>query len=247
MKKCILLCVMIMFGVTPVWGFWGDAAIIFNQLIQINQSRRDLKMQLEQLKKLENITESMIQGMGSLSWDTIQKLLDSLYAGDEVDRLVTEISYDQNQVFMEYDNLFPSQSEWSSLSEDEQEAYVAQWVEELRLSRQNALLAQSKVTDYRNILRDILSYSDLEPTTEILLQQTNQILAIISNQLWELAEVVATGERAAITERSIHDFSSPSTYIFTQGESLDPEEFRAMNTPSYVENKPFSFEGFTGD
>ncbi len=247
MKKFILICVMVILGTNPLWGFWGDASIILNQLIQINQKRKDLAMQLEQLKKLENITESMVQGMGSLSFDSIQQFMNAISAEDDVDRLVTEISYDQNQVFKDYEELFPTQTEWDQMPKEDQSIYVERWVQELRASRENALLAQSKVTDYRDILKDILSFRDLEPTTEILIQQTNQILAIISHQLWELASVVTTSERVMITEMSVNDFTDPKEYYYSRGEPLDPQEFRDRNTPSYVENKPFSFEGFTGE
>ncbi len=247
MKKCMLICVMVVLGANPLWGFWGDFSIIMNQIIQINQARKDLAMQMEQLKKLESITESVVQGMGSLSFDSIQQFLNAIYAEDEVERLVTEISYDQNQVFQEYEELFPTQNQWSDMSQEDQSVYADRWVQELRTSRENALLAQSKVTDYQDILKDILSYRDLEPTTEILIQQTNQILAIISHQLGELASVVATSERAMITEMSVSDFSNPQEYFYSRVEPVDPREFRERNTPTYVDNKPFSFEGFTGD
>ncbi len=247
MKKFVLVCVMVVIGINPLWGFWGDTAIILNQIIQINQARKDLSMQLEQLQKLESITESVVQGMGSLSLDTIQQFLNAIYMENEVERLVTEISYDQNQVFKDYEELFPTQSQWREMPQEEQTLYAERWIQELRTSRENALLAQSKVTDYRDILKDILSYSDLEPTTEILIQQTNQILTVISHQLGELALVVATSERAMITEMSVNDFTDPKEYYYSRGEPLDPQYFREQNTPSYVDNTPFSFEGFSGD
>ena len=164
------------------------------------QSLQQIANQIAQVK--QGVTN--LKNLGASEFAAIQSLLNgNINALNTIIADVNGINYNMNNITTQYDSLYPAG--WNDANLNQYQTYRSQWITAAKNSQQDAMRAQSVLSDIKTSnqkVAGILFDSHGAEGTIGQIQATNQLLTQVSNQMGTMTQVLAVTARMDATAQA---------------------------------------------
>jgi len=165
---------------------------VIHQVTQIQNQLNQYMAQLQSLQSLDQLTFRQVKVLIQANTDELNRVLNDMDA----------IGYSLNQIKTQYHDLFPQDNDFSGVDLAGYEEYYREWNKELNESARTAMESQAVIErskQYNQEAAEILARSTGAEGEVRQLQAQNQMLGMMSSQIGDLTQILATSGRVAAT------------------------------------------------